>query len=72
MASKSISFNESLSQNLICEQEKQDNNNMFLHQQHLLISLIYVWQYVGELNQQIPFVWCQLWKHNQSQKTWSL
>lgn len=38
MASKSISFSESLSQNLICEKEKQDNNNMFLRQQHSNIS----------------------------------
>lgn len=36
ISSKSISFDESPpSQHLICEQEKQDNNNTFLLRQHL-------------------------------------
>lgn len=38
ISSKSISFNESPCQHVICEQEKHDNNNMFHRQQHFYIS----------------------------------
>lgn len=61
MSSKSLSFNESQYQCLICEQEKQNKKNMSLQLKHFCIFLINAWQYVGQLNQQLPFVRWQLW-----------